>query len=336
MPNNLTSHTNPGPHAVGLKQLTVVDSENSGRTIPVDVWYPAVASEDLVAFPQAEHPLRATHNAQQNLVPAAGRHPLVLFSHGNSGYPRQSTFLTTHLASWGVVTAAPEHVGNTFTDSLKIDSEEKRKQVHFDARHNRPLDVAAAARALLDHDGTLPQIDDSCIGALGHSYGGWTSLKMPGIEKKVRAVCGLAPASEPFVGRKAFEPGELPFAPSLPSLLIAGLDDVLVDVETSIKPLHQRLGQLAALVGVERADHFHFCDSVELLHGMHVTNKRPNQTRETKPADQLLSEAEIHAILRALVTSFFRSAFAAEIESPISHLTPNALTLLHQAVRRIA
>ena len=41
--------------------------------------------------------------------PDGGPYPLVLFSHGFAGYRLQSTFLTTHLASWGFVVAAVEH-----------------------------------------------------------------------------------------------------------------------------------------------------------------------------------------------------------------------------------
>ena len=33
-----------------------------------------------------------------------------MFSHGFAGYPEQSVSLTTHLASWGFVVAAPDHV----------------------------------------------------------------------------------------------------------------------------------------------------------------------------------------------------------------------------------
>ena len=46
-------------------------------------------------------------------APAAttpGSYPLVIFSHGFAGYPAQSVTLTTHLASWGFVVAAPDHV----------------------------------------------------------------------------------------------------------------------------------------------------------------------------------------------------------------------------------
>ena len=45
---------------------------------------------------------------------------------------QQSTFLTTHLASWGCVVVAPDHMGNTYFETLDLD-EEARLQMHLDA-----------------------------------------------------------------------------------------------------------------------------------------------------------------------------------------------------------
>lgn len=337
MPSNLIAQLQTGPFAVGLRSFEVSDLDESDRRLPVDVWYPALPSSDEQKNPPAEHPLKAPHRAQLNLTPANGRFPLVLFSHGNSGYRRQSTFLTTHLASWGIVVAAPDHSGNTFFDSLEIRSEEQRKRVHFDARRNRPRDMAAVADAVLGKpDGNWPALDPDRVAALGHSYGGWTSLKLPGVGSNIRAVCGLAPASEPFVGRKAFAPGELPFSPPLPTLLIAGLDDVLVDIDNSVRPLFKRLASPRALIAIEGVDHFHFCDSVALLHGLHKANKRPQATRETRAYDRLLPEDRVHPLLCALVTSFFRSVFSTGIDDPTAQFSLEGLASLDPALQRIA
>lgn len=337
MPSDLIAQLQTGPFAVGLRSFELCDSSEPERKIPVDVWYPALPTGDEQANPPADHPLKAPHRAQMNLFPAEGCFPLVLFSHGNSGYRRQSTFLTTHLASWGIVVAAPDHSGNTFSDSLEIRSEEQRKRVHFEARRNRPRDMAAIAEAVLGTPGGgWPALDPGAVAALGHSYGGWTSLKLPGIDPRIRAVCGLAPASEPFVGRKAFAPGELPFSPPLPTLLIAGLADVLVDIDTSVRPLFERMAAPRALVGIEGVDHFHFCDSIALLHRLHEANPRPQATRETQPYDQLLPEDRVHPLLCALVGSFFRSVFDPETDDPTTQFSCEGLASLDPALLRIA
>src|SRR5262249_61965308 len=90
----------------------------SGRPLGVEVGYPAEATGPrdryrvLPGFPLSEQ------DAARDLPVRAGRYPLVLFSHGFGGHRRQSTFLTTHLASHGYVVAAPDHTGTTLVDLL--------------------------------------------------------------------------------------------------------------------------------------------------------------------------------------------------------------------------
>jgi len=305
-----------GPCPVGVLTVEIDDDANAGRRVPVDVWYPA----QHAGAERAEHPFGQVHRAAPDAPPATGRFPLVAFSHGNSGSRRQSTFLTTHLASHGFVVTAPDHTGNTFFEMLELD-EAQRKTVHFEARHNRPRDLGAAIDLALAR---VPSSDPGRIYALGHSYGGWTAFKMPAADARVRAVCGLAPASEPFVGRKAFAPGELPLA--VPSLIVAGIEDVLVDLETSVRPLAGRLAAPTRLVAIEATDHFHFCDGVPLLHGMHEKNVRPDQPRPTQPLAELLPEERIHRILCGLVTAFFASVERAEPD-------PESLADFDRAIR---
>ena len=72
----------------------------------------SLLSPELQAkIPTGHRPLYKASAFQD--APAAtksGRFPLVIFSHGFAGYPEQSVSLTTHLASWGFVVAAPDHV----------------------------------------------------------------------------------------------------------------------------------------------------------------------------------------------------------------------------------
>lgn len=261
--------------------------------------------------------------------PAPGVFSLLAFSHGNSGLRRQSTFLTTHLASWGFVVAAPDHMGNTFAEMLLLDLEQ-RKTVHLEARRNRPRDLQTALDAACGGGAGLPRVNAERIGVLGHSFGGWTAMKMPAREPRVRAVCGLAPASEPFVGRKAFDEGELPFAGGVAALIVAGTDDVLVDLDTSVEPLYARLASPRALVAVDGADHFHFCDGIELLHANHLRTPREGLRRPLRPLDDLLSQERSHRILCALVGSFFRAALGGEGD-PLA--TTRRAAALDEAVR---
>jgi dienelactone hydrolase len=332
----LADYAQPGPYRAGVVTLDLCDPEQPERRLPTDVWYPAEAS-GFDRYPRASHPIRQHHEARDDAAPAAGRFPLVAFSHGNSGMRRQSTFLTTHLASWGMVVTAPDHTGNTFFEMARVRDDEERRSIHRRARSNRPRDLLTAIERVLDpaaaERGRWPAITDDRIGALGHSYGGWTALKMPGRDARIGAVCGLAPASEPFVGRRAFEPEELPFRRPVPTLLVPALDDVLVDLDSSVWPLFARLGEPKALVAIRSADHFHFCDGLELLHGLHERNPRPKQTRPTQRYSALLPEARTHRATRALVAGFFAAALGKGAGLP--ELSTESLAALDSALDRL-
>lgn len=309
-----------GPFPVGVVQTSIRSpysstnstmSDQPGRSLPTEIWYPAEPGQD--EREDASHPLGVRHRASTNLAPKKDiACPLIGFSHGNSGLRQQSTFLMTHLASWGLVVVAPDHVGNTFTEMMALPDEEARKATHRLIRGQRPHDLHAVIQALLDDnllEDELPPLDGNLLGLLGHSFGGWTSLKVPSLEARVKAICCLAPASEPFVGRKAFDPEELPLSPNIESLILAAQDDVLVDLETSIRPLHDRLGQNAKLEIIERSDHFHFCDGIEMLHTMHENTPRENQPRPTRPLGELRHELEMHTLLNERVMRFFGESF---------------------------
>ena len=330
----LVEYAARGPHPVGLRSVRLTDAENPGREIPTCIWYPADEA-DWESSPEAPHPIGARHAARQNASPArlSSACPLVAFSHGNSGFACQSTFLTTHLASWGIVVAAPDHTGNTFFDMLGIEGEDERIRVHKQARSNRPRDLGNAIDAVLA-GGPWPAAAAERIGVAGHSFGGWTAFKMPARKPQVRAVCGLAPASESFVGGKAFAPGELPLDPAVSSLIVSALDDVLVDIDTSVWPLFERLGEPRALVGIHCADHFHFCDHLELLHDLHEqAGKRPKQTRDTRAYADLLPEDRVHRLLAAVVTGFFAATLSQDDSQP--DLSPDSLSRLDPKLERL-
>ena len=125
------SFTGAGPFAVGVTTLTL-----PGDHAPVEVWYPAAPAavtgksqvsydvQDLLPtalkklFPPGFQGGVYKTDAYRDVALASGRFPLVAFTHGYSGFRNQSTFLTTHLASWGFVVAAPELLDNDLTAVL--------------------------------------------------------------------------------------------------------------------------------------------------------------------------------------------------------------------------
>lgn len=310
MPNapSIDAFEKRGPYRVGLRELMLPSAAAKDRLLPTAVWYPALAEPQ--GPDDAPHPYGQTHRASLEIAPIDVDFPLILFSHGNSGSRHQSTFLTTHLASWGHVVAAPDHLGNNMEESRYRRTESELREAHVKARQNRPLDLLGVLRALLD-EGPLPNLPSLLperVGVCGHSFGGWTALKIPALDARVRAVCSLAPVSESFVGRNAFSAGELPLSRDLETLLVAAKDDVLVDLETGILPLHERLGAHTQLEIMNGADHFHFCDGIALLHELHENTPREHSIRPIRPFDELEGEAETHAFLNRSVTQFFNAS----------------------------
>jgi fermentation-respiration switch protein FrsA (DUF1100 family) len=116
------AYAEPGPYPVGVRTFTLPDGQTK-----VDVWYPST-EEAVAGTPTATYRLSDwLPAALQSRVPAGvddfatvahrdvapstdGPFPVVLFSHGYASYRDQSSFLTTHLASYGMVVAAPDHL----------------------------------------------------------------------------------------------------------------------------------------------------------------------------------------------------------------------------------
>ena len=314
-----------GPYSVGLRTLTLEAPHTPGRSLETDLWYPAA---EPATAPPASHPFGQPHEAVEGLAARGEACPLAVFSHGNAGMRRQSTFLTTHLASWGIAVVAPDHTGNTFHEMARITDEAERVAVHRSARENRPRDALTAVEAALNGAFGPIALRSAHVAAIGHSFGGWTATKLPGLDPRVRTVCALAPASEAFVGRSAYRPDELPLPESVATLVIAGIDDVLVDLDASVRPLVARLGPNTAAVGLTDADHFHFCDGIELLHAQHESNPRPGQPRATKPYAESLPGPRAQRAIRALTTSFCEVSFCGRTPP-----TTDGLATLDAAVR---
>jgi len=181
------AYTGPGPFAVGVTTLDLADRK-------VEVWYPsdpaAVGStpqdeyfiKDFVSaslrtqIPDDVNPAFATSAHRGIPASDAGPFPLVLFSHGFASYRLQSTFLTTHLASWGFVVISPDYLERGLASVLG----EKPAIARTD------LDVAAEAIDRIttadDTPGGLLSgvVDTSSVYPIGHSAGGGTTLRLLG------------------------------------------------------------------------------------------------------------------------------------------------------------
>jgi len=115
------------------------------------------------------------------------RYPVVVFSHGYSGSPLSSDYISglSVFASYGYVVIAPFHGDLRFSD-LKIDnlSDAIAVALHLDdftaLQALRPLSISAALDLVLAHPQWQGHIDATRIGGFGASMGGETMMLLGG------------------------------------------------------------------------------------------------------------------------------------------------------------
>jgi predicted dienelactone hydrolase len=267
-----TSFTKPGPFAVGETTLTL---PTDGA--PVEVWYPATQAS-VAGKPEATYDVSTwLPPALQKLIPsgftgstfpsggvrdvavASGRFPLVLFSHGFAGFRDQSDFLTSFLATWGFVVAAPDHYSRDLTEILggptgatakTTDVQDLEAAVTLLAHQN-----AAAGGPLHGH------VDTTKVGAVGHSDGGVAVEALAAVDPKVATFIGLAGATVGLPGNPRHRPDSI--VPHQPGLLMSGTADTVVPTAGMVTA-YDKMHAPKRLILVKGAGHLVFADICEI------------------------------------------------------------------------
>jgi len=153
--------------ATGFRQI-VVGAETS-RPFEAALWYPAegAGSESTVGETAAFVGITASIDA----VPAPGKHPLVLLSHGYRGNWRNLNWLAAELVAAGYAVAAPNHPATMTSDWRPVEAAKLWQ---------RPSDISRLLDALFADASLVGPIDPARIAAAGHSLGGWTVLELAG------------------------------------------------------------------------------------------------------------------------------------------------------------
>ena len=235
----------------------------------VEVWYPAATPPDgttgydvrdfvppaIRATLTADVPATFTYPGQRDAAVADGRYPLVVFSHGFSGFRTQSSFLTAHLASWGMIVAAPEHASRDLANVLAGTASGDQADAVDDVLRTIDLmaadDVADAADTASDGSPSFAgHVDTERIGLVGHSAGGFTVATAAAADGRVDGYVSMASG-----GVAAGTP-----APAVPALFLAGATDAVVPVDGVSRPAFEAAAAPAWFVEIDATGHNGFDD----------------------------------------------------------------------------
>jgi predicted dienelactone hydrolase len=304
-----------GRFSVGVRSIQILDAVRD-RPFPCEIWYPAAAqhasqdtapgTQDSFTVPSSDTP--QSQMAVRNAAAQPGIYPLIIYSHPSGGHRRSATFLCTHLSSHGYVVAALDHSEVVAVELARKDGEsDEQKTARQEAwTANRVPDI----RFLLEHmlNGTAwnseAKLDPTQVGIVGHSFGGWTALAAPDVERRIRAVVALAPG-----GSSQPKPGilkvKLTFAwgRDVPTLNLVAENDTSLPL-AGMYEIFERIPATKQMVILRRADHMHFMDNIEEIHEtvrkMHFPGELAWLPQEMRPIVELCSGEQAHLFVRGL------------------------------------
>ena len=149
----------------------------------VAIWYPRATGGTEAVY--AENPVFRGVEAFTDAEPAAGLHPVVLFSHGMGGTDRAQAWLASALAGRGAIVVMVNHLGSTWGDH----------DMARGVRHwTRAADLSRALDVLTEDPDLGPHLDLTRVMAAGFSFGGWTALSLGGVTGNLDGVVAACTA----------------------------------------------------------------------------------------------------------------------------------------------
>lgn len=296
-----------GDYQVGTASFMLVDESRrelySGRDEPrrimVQVWYPALRGDSVRApwmenveivakatslyleFPPyfLDHLALAHSPAWQDAAPDPGGapYPIIVFSHGWSGFRAQNTFQMVELASRGYVAVAIDHTyGNivtAFPDGQVAYNNpaalpEGAPQAEYDAAARLlvdqwsgdigfVLDMLAADQIPGPARPVAGLLDFERIGVLGHSTGGGAAIQFCGTDARCKAVFPMDAFMTP-VSLEVLEKGVA--QPALFMFSQEWADDRDSRNNQLFHAFYEHVAQPAPVITILSSEHYDFSD----------------------------------------------------------------------------
>jgi len=164
-----------GPFYPAAMEAQFEDNERQ-RTFGGVIWYPTSQSQGET-FDYLGGLVKNTNALKDAPIADLPPMPLIVFSHGHLAFDAQSYALCEHLASHGYIVVACTHKDDTFMDLTN--------ELLIKSAMDRPQDLSWMIDSMLEWNGTNghmlhESINPEHIGAVGHSFGGYSTLALLG------------------------------------------------------------------------------------------------------------------------------------------------------------
>ena len=177
---------------------------------------------------------------------------MVLFSHGFAGFPEQSADLVTHLASWGFVVVAPDHVERSLSGLLGTAAQGVPKLTDEQVL-SQALD-AAIAQSKTDTSPLQGLLDPDKVAVAGHSAGAGAAYREASADPRIKAFIAYSVG----LGDEGAD-AEPPPVPTVPGMVMGATADGIIPFDRT-KAVYDGMQAPKYLVSIEDAGHLVFSD----------------------------------------------------------------------------
>lgn len=283
-PSRLPELAKSGGYSVGVKTMDIVNKNQLNtadftsmidRKLTVEVWYPGKKNTGNLAtyenVTRLHKPFSIQGSAMRDAAPVAqGEFPLIVLSHGYTGYRTIMFYLGEHLASHGYVVVSLDHTDST---NAEVDFKNALFAGFPSTLMNRSRDQQFVLDYFSETDDALGKIIESDKAAvMGYSMGGYGAVNtvggcyqfskegLMGLGYPEQVATGLAPVfSFCNAGKEAVDPrwkAMIAFAPwgqelnihapealakiSVPTMYVSGDHDDVSGHEHGVKKLFEQ------------------------------------------------------------------------------------------------